>query len=292
MRLVACPSCRTQYDVTDRGEPRFACACGATVENRLPTAVDAEVRRCAACGAPVARQATACEWCRAAIVRDPLREGLICPECWARNGEAARYCAACGVAFRPRPVPEPGPGPDLSCVDCGTTLAKRAIGDIRLHECDRCHGVWAPGAALDSLVERATDDRRRALAAGPGEPRPRRQGGNPVSERVRYRRCPACGRHMARRNWRRLSGVIVDRCPEHGTWLDADELERIAGFVLAGGLDRVREQEKLEAERSPDGPLPGSPSRATAEFARLLMERPRRGSLLDSLVRLLEGKAI
>jgi Zn-finger nucleic acid-binding protein len=40
---------------------------------------------------------------------------------------------------------------------------------------------------------------------------------------------------MQRRNFQKTSGVIVDRCRSHGTWLDADELERIAGFLLSGG---------------------------------------------------------
>ena len=40
---------------------------------------------------------------------------------------------------------------------------------------------------------------------------------------------------MARRNFCRTSGIILDRCHEHGTWLDADELEALAGFILSGG---------------------------------------------------------
>jgi hypothetical protein len=40
---------------------------------------------------------------------------------------------------------------------------------------------------------------------------------------------------MLRRNFRRSSGVILDVCAEHGSWLDADELEQITGFILSGG---------------------------------------------------------
>ncbi|RIL01515.1 MAG: hypothetical protein DCC71_17510 [Proteobacteria bacterium] len=41
---------------------------------------------------------------------------------------------------------------------------------------------------------------------------------------------------MHRKNYGRRSGVIVDWCGPHGTWLDADELEQIAGFIAGGGL--------------------------------------------------------
>lgn len=287
MRLVACPACRTQYDVTDRAEPRFGCSCGATVENRLPTAVDAEVRRCAACGAPLAKGAESCEWCQAGVVRDPLRLGLICPECYARNGEAARFCAACGVEFRPQPLPEPEPS--LDCVDCGMPLSVRPVAEVRVHECARCGGLWAPADRLERLVERVLPSQGAAApgidaAARPAVPRER--GGNPVAQPVRYRRCPVCAAFMARRNWKRISGVVVDRCPEHGTWLDADELERIAGFVMSGGLERARSLERREAERATKPEAKGG----TAEFARILMERPRSGTLLESLVRLVDRK--
>jgi Zn-finger nucleic acid-binding protein len=48
---------------------------------------------------------------------------------------------------------------------------------------------------------------------------------------------------MARRNYQRRSGVIIDQCHEHGTWLDANELERIAGYVLSGRAQRVADAE-------------------------------------------------
>jgi len=63
------------------------------------------------------------------------------------------------------------------------------------------------------------------------------------------------------------SGIIVDVCRRHGTWLDPDELEQIAGFVLARGPDadfvNVR-----DAAAAPD------PVRdpAASAFARILAE--------------------
>ncbi|HKX45900.1 MAG TPA: zf-TFIIB domain-containing protein, partial [Planctomycetota bacterium] len=49
-------------------------------------------------------------------------------------------------------------------------------------------------------------------------------------------RCPECQAQMQRANFQKRSGVIIDRCHEHGTWLDSDELERIAAYILGGGL--------------------------------------------------------
>ena len=55
------------------------------------------------------------------------------------------------------------------------------------------------------------------------------------------------------KNFRKRSGVIVDVCHLHGSWLDAHELERIAGFVLSGRADRASQleaQQRTERERS------------------------------------------
>jgi Zn-finger nucleic acid-binding protein len=41
---------------------------------------------------------------------------------------------------------------------------------------------------------------------------------------------------MARMNFGKRSGVIVDACRMHGTWFDAGELESVLEFVAAGGM--------------------------------------------------------
>ena len=41
---------------------------------------------------------------------------------------------------------------------------------------------------------------------------------------------------MNRVNFARMSGVIVDACRGHGTYLDAGELHRIVKFIQSGGV--------------------------------------------------------
>jgi hypothetical protein len=53
--------------------------------------------------------------------------------------------------------------------------------------------------------------------------------------------------------------VILDVCVEHGSWLDADELEQITGFILSGGVPSP-----IFAESTPKA---RAEARATAEFA-------------------------
>ncbi|MFO0689395.1 MAG: zf-TFIIB domain-containing protein [Myxococcota bacterium] len=244
MKLVACPRCHAQYDLSARPEGgTFACRCGQTLEAKAPTAsVDAAVERCSACGAIAKWGEEVCSFCGSGIVPSADPGGLICPECFARNHEEARFCAGCGVGFTPMPIPEDAAAEAVGCPCCERPLNAREAGGVVVHECAKCHGLWAPRDRFQILVERAAETARSRFAAGEVAT-PRVDGGNPSRSAVEYRRCPVCGQQMARRNYQRRSGVIIDQCHDHGTWLDAHELERIAGYVLSGRAQRVTDTE-------------------------------------------------
>ena len=160
---------------------------------------------------------------------------------------------------------------------------------LALNECPKCNGLWVPGDHFDLLVSRAIEAHRNASPEQRLTLKPRVVGANPASQRVSYRQCPECQGYMQRRNYQRSSGVIIDRCKEHGSWLDADELEQIAGFILSGGGPSPTLTEPSAAER-----------RVEAEFARATSQRvfqrhrswnepdgTTAGSILNILTRLL-----
>lgn len=234
MRLVACSNCRTQYDVSQIVDAEISCRCGEKIENRALEGVDAKIHRCGSCGAQVGAEAASCEYCASEIVRDTRKLSLICPECYARNAEASRYCTACGVGFRPEALEVEGH--ELPCPDCTCLMPPRAIGGVGINECPQCNGLWVPDHRFDHLISQACEAARNAgLGSSTGADRGQSRV-NAFSTKVVYRKCPECDGHMQRTNFQKKSGVIVDHCHEHGTWLDADELEQIAEYILKGGL--------------------------------------------------------
>jgi Zn-finger nucleic acid-binding protein len=261
VRLIACETCHTQYDVSDVAAETIVCRCGERLANRALVAVDAAIYRCAACGAAVGERAASCEFCGAAIVRegDPRKRSLICPECCARNANDARFCTACGVAFRPEPLP--GGGCEVACPVCDARMPAQTVGGIPVNECTSCGGLWVAGEHFDRLVGRAIESRKQKGPEAALVAPPRVKGANPVTQRVEYRRCPICGVQMLRKNFRKSSGVILDVCTEHGTWLDANELEQITGFILSGGAPSPVLADPPERPRNE--------ARALAEFARI-----------------------
>jgi Zn-finger nucleic acid-binding protein len=267
VRLIACETCHTQYDVSDVTAETVTCRCGAVLANRPLVAVDAEIHRCAACGAAVAALAKSCAFCAAAIVRegDPRKRSLICPECCARNANDARFCTACGVGFRPEPVS--AKGGEVACPVCDSKMPAQAVGGIPVNECTSCGGLWVAGEHFDRLVARAIEARKQRAPEADFTAAPRVKGANPVSQRVAYRRCPVCGVQMLRRNFRKSSGVILDVCSDHGSWLDADELEQITGFILSGGV--------TSPVFSEPPARPRGEARALVEFARIRARHER-----------------
>lgn len=233
MRLIACPSCRTQFDVETLAAPSLQCRCGAEIAIPAAPAADAAVLRCGSCGAGVSPADPLCAWCGSQIERDERRRSQICPECYARCADDARFCTACGVAFRPEALP--GDAPSRSCPVCEVPLHAQQIAGVDLAECGGCRGLWVPGSRFETLIDRVLEARRKQLQAQAPVPAPRVSSANPVRQDVRYLRCPSCAEQMSRRNFRKSSGVILDLCRRCGTWLDGDELEAVAGFLLRGG---------------------------------------------------------
>jgi Zn-finger nucleic acid-binding protein len=117
---------------------------------------------------------------------------------------------------------------------------------MQLDECPKCNGLWVE---LETFERLCADRTAQAPVLDP-----RMAGTTLMSrkpEKIRYGKCPDCQKIMNRVNFAKTSGIIIDRCTNHGVWFDADELRLVVEFVKAGGLDIARRKEikTLEEER-------------------------------------------
>lgn len=161
-----------------------------------------------------------------------------CRSCGAEVAEAA--CAYCGTPAEPE-TPSAPVGGASGCPRCEspTALRRHAVDGAFVHGCPRCGGLWVPLETLEPLVEAGA----RRLLPEKDAAQPRRVAGG-----VEYLRCPQCSQLMARRNYARVSGIIIDACPDHGAWLDAGELQAMRRFVAAGGRRRQAQADAQKAQ--------------------------------------------
>ncbi|MBN1393821.1 MAG: zf-TFIIB domain-containing protein [Pirellulales bacterium] len=247
--LIACPECHRQFDVGDRPiGSRFRCHCGAVVTVRRPRGHDAAVVRCSSCGAPRQEGSMTCAHCGSDFTLHERDLDTICPGCFARISNQAKYCHHCGLALRPEALA--GEKTDLTCPVCGkaSRLSSRNVGEVALMECGRCAGFWLGANVLDHLVQKAITD----FSIGDFQIKAPARRASPLdisaARGPMYRKCPVCGKLMNRRNFGRSSGVIIDICRSHGVWFDANELPRILAWVRDGGKSKSDRRAAADAQ--------------------------------------------
>ena len=185
---------------------------------------DASSLHCPNCGAAVDPDQRRCPYCKARLAT------VSCPACFALMFDSAAYCPNCG-AHRARSVQQASVA---KCPGCRKELTRIAVGSTALMECGACDGVWVEADDFERLcadreAQAAVIHRFAAHSSA-------------NTERIRYRPCVRCQKMMNRVNFGRLSGIVVDVCRGHGTYLDAGELHQIVAFIHEGGLDRARQR--------------------------------------------------
>jgi Zn-finger nucleic acid-binding protein len=174
-------------------------------------------------------------------------------------------------------------GPDVTCPRCELGLSSRLVGDARIDECSRCHGVFVPAALMPRLLD-GLDLGGEVIATFPAGT-PVAHPGGPM-----YVKCPRCRSVMNRKLFATGAKVVVDVCRADGIWFDDAELRAVAEFAARGGMERAarleqEEQRKRTGEhekrraREHDLPFFTSPANATAP----------RNTILEALMRFLMG---
>lgn len=166
-----------------------------------------------------------------------------CAHCNAPLPPGIAKCKYCGVTNdidkiggRPADVPTqprscPGCGTIMHTIDIrsGKTLSSQPFW---IEKCPHCQGLFFDTDELEELVRRASAKvfardaaRLQALSVAAQD-----------SDQIRYKPCPVCHKLMNREPFVMGSAIIVDRCRNHGIYLDAGELKALLDWVRYGGM--------------------------------------------------------
>jgi len=157
---------------------------------------------------------------------------ITCPHCGREINPRFTFCPFCnGRVVKAAPLKEP------FCPRCGLKLVPFKREDFELDLCASCGGLWLDRTEFHALTSEANVYKEETVKEEYSRP------ALPRAEDILYLECVRCGQIMTRKNFARISGVIIDECGRHGIWLDAGELEKIRHFIGDGGLERAQDRE-------------------------------------------------
>lgn len=234
-RIVKCHICARRYDASKK-QPgyRFHCRCGEALEVQTAKSHTAEVVCCSACGGPREKGAKQCIFCHSDFTIHDRDVDTVCPNCFARVSDRAKFCCQCGSSMSAEDVA--GSKTEFNCPVCGdkSKLVSRKLSEngVNVQECPFCAGLWMGHQVFTQLRDRVrgkSTQPREVFHVSAKMKRGKRPDG------PRYRHCVDCGKMMNQQTYGRGSGVIIDICRKHGIWFDADELHEIVQWISKGG---------------------------------------------------------
>jgi Zn-finger nucleic acid-binding protein len=178
--------------------------------------------RCSNCNAPLPDGSQLCEFCRSRTDID--LKGI--HYYTTHENDSARICPRCNVKLK--------------------TIDLHLNGTFLIDRCEECMGMFFDPNELEALLNATVINVFLIDRNGLDSINLRRQ---PDQQPISYIKCPVCSQLMHRVNFGTRSGVIVDRCKNHGVWLDGGELRHLMEWMKLGGmlLDHER-QEQIRLE--------------------------------------------
>ncbi len=159
--------------------------------------------KCIYCGAPMPKRGLVCDYCGR---RNPLNLSALEKISFGKSrATVSLHCPSCEV--------------EMEQIDIG-------VGEeIIVHRCAACDGVFISEEDLQHTIRHQTGVVHKIdysiLRFILDNPRQEYEAD------AAYRHCPVCAKQMSRTIYAAVSGVMIDRCLEHGIWLDSGEMQQL-----------------------------------------------------------------
>lgn len=182
---------------------------------------------CVNCAAPLPSNSIECEYCGSR--NDTDLKGI--HEFTTQAVHSQRICPKCNITLQ--------------------TIDLKIDGKFLIERCEECFGLFFDSGELEALIDASvknvyTINLKKLdninLVMTPKD-----------AAKVIYIKCPVCSRFMNRVSFGIKSGVIIDRCKEHGIWLNAGELRHLFEWKKAGGKllhEQIEAENRLHKQTS------------------------------------------
>lgn len=159
-----------------------------------------------------------------------MNETKKCEYCGKNINIIYTVCPLCGGSLEDKVQSIPP-----VCPHCNVPLEVRFHDAEEYDICPNCNGIWLDRLDFHKATRPADVYRKEDIK--------NEFHREPVQDSPEYIPCVRCGKLMNRKNFGKISGVIIDECGRHGVWLDTGELEKIRHFIADGGLEKSQDRE-------------------------------------------------
>ncbi len=184
---------------------------------------------CSNCSAPLPPNSIQCDYCGSRNDIDLKGVNYYT----THEAESERICPRCGIRLE--------------------TIDLKIDGKFLIERCNQCLGLFFDPGELETVLQATVSNvftvNRSQLDSINATMRSNEYC-------VTYIKCPVCTKIMNRVNFGAKSGVIVNRCKDHGVWLDGGELRHLFEWMKAGGnllnqerQDHLKKDEAGQQER-------------------------------------------
>lgn len=126
------------------------------------------------------------------------------------------------------------------CLNCDAPMARQEWDGIEVHMCVGCQALLFPPRSLEAVLDKlreATEDLdfNEVLSELRGQ-----HDGRRLTKSIRYRSCPVCDEAMSRMNYGQASGIMIEHCMNHGTWVEQPTFADLSDWISRGGDQLTR----------------------------------------------------
>ena len=109
----------------------------------------------------------------------------------------------------------------MDCPRCRVEMKELKVAELTPHLCPKCEGSWLSLEQLAVLKEMPLEELEDS------ELQPTLVADSPEIDLEEHLECPVCQEPLVRYRDPARPDLIVDRCPDHGVWLDDGELAQM-----------------------------------------------------------------
>lgn len=169
--------------------------------------------RCSACSAPLLANTNQCHYCQ--VRNDVDLHAKYDYSVTSKNPK--RICPDCNIP--------------LNTINF-LSINSDKNGKFEIERCDKCYGLFFDPGEIEELLEKSVSG---VFQINQKQMRSINRDRYQKESNIRYRKCPVCRSYMQRSNYAHRSGVVVDRCYQHGIWLNNGEITHLMEWKKAGG---------------------------------------------------------